>query len=184
MTDTSATTTGATTGVTFADLPVVDTGHLRKRLRPRPSRRTFMGSVLGAGAAVGLGSLFLVNRAADSAQAAYWQDWTSTNTGPCDPVTGYARGHTENGIMCGPSPMCTSRSCCWKYRNGAGNLVGWHKNAPGSTGFYTHRPDNCWSGTYDSWHWKFSDGNTYRCSDGWTCSASGACSKSICPWAI
>lgn len=168
-------------GVRFADLPVADGAYLRKRLRP--SRRTFLSSVLGAGAAVGLGSLFLVNRATDSAQAAYWQDWTSTNTGPCHPVTGYARNHTEQGIMCGPSPMCTSRSCCWKYRNGAGNRVGWHKNAPGSSGWYTHRPDDCFQGTYDSWHWKFSDGNTYRCSDGWTCNSSG-CSKSICPWAV
>lgn len=171
----------ATTDVTFAELPVADASHLRKRLRPKPSRRTFMGSVLGAGTAVGLGSLFLLNQAADTAQAAYWQDWTDTSTGPC---ATYAKDHTENGIQCGPSPMCTTRSCCWKYRNGAGNLVGWHKNAPGSTGYYMHRPDQCWNGTYDSWHWKFSDGYTYRCSDGWTCSSSGACSKSICPWAL
>ena len=170
--------------ISFDDLPEADPQRLRKRLRPRPSRRRFMGTVLAGGAAVGLTSLAMVNRAADSAQAAYWQDWTSTSTGPCDPVTGYARNHTENGIKCGPSPMCTTQSCCWKYRSGAGNLVGWHKSAPGSTGYYLHRPDACYQGTYDSWHWKFSDGKTYRCSDGWTCSASGSCSKSICPWAV
>lgn len=167
--------------VSFADLPVSDPGHLRQRLRPRPSRRTFLGSVLGAGTAVGLGSLFLVNRAADTAQAAYWQDWTGTTTGPC---ATYALEHTENGIQCGVSQMCLSLACCWKYRNGAGNVVGWHKSAPGSAGYYVHRPDECWNGTYDSWHWKFSDGFTYRCSDGWTCSTSGSCFKSICPWVV
>ncbi|AXH97180.1 hypothetical protein [Ornithinimicrobium avium] len=169
--------------VSFADLPVSDPGHLRKRLRPRPTtRRAFVGWALGAGTAVGLGSLALVNRAADRAQAAaYWQDWTGTSTGPC---ADYARDHTETGIQCGVSQMCLTLSCCWKYRNGAGNRVGWHKSAPGAAGYYLHRPDDCWAGTYDSWHWKFSDGNTYRCSDGWTCSADGACFKSICPWVV
>ncbi|GGK58119.1 hypothetical protein [Ornithinimicrobium pekingense] len=171
----------AATPVRFADLPVADAGHLRRRLRPRPTRRTFLGSVLGAGTAVGLGSLFLLNRAAETARAAYWLDWTSTTTGPC---ASYARDHTENGIQCGVSQMCLTLSCCWKYRNGAGNVVGWHKNAPGSAGYYVHRPDECWNGTYDSWHWRFSDGRTYRCSDGWTCSPSGSCFKSICPWVV
>lgn len=175
---------GAAASVSFADLPVADEQRLRRRLRPRPTRRRFVGTLLAGGAAVGLTSLALVNRAAESAQAAYFQDWTSTTTGPCHPTTGYARNHTENGIQCGPSPMCQSRSCCWKYRSGAGNVVGWHKNAPGSSGYYLHRPDECLQGTYDSWHWSFSDGNTYRCSDGWTCSASGSCSKSICPWVV
>lgn len=169
------------TTVRFEDLPEADDARLRARLRPRPNRRTFMGSVLGAGATVGLASLFLVNKGVEKAQAAYWQDWTDTVNGPC---ATYARDHTEQGIQCGPSPMCTGLACCWKYRNGAGNLVGWHKNAPGSAGYYLHRPDDCWSGTYDSWHWKFSDGHTYRCSDGWTCSPSGSCSKSICPWVV
>jgi hypothetical protein len=167
--------------IRFADLPAADEHRLRARLRPRPSRRTFVGSVLGGGAAIGLASLALVNRAADTARAAYWQDWTNTSTGPC---ATYARDHTERGIQCGPSPMCRNQRCCWKYRNGAGNIVGWHKHAPGSAGYYLHRPDDCWNSTYDSWHWRFSDGNTWRCSDGWTCSPGGSCSKSICPWVV
>lgn len=170
------------TGTRFEDLPESDVSRVRERLRPRPSRRGFLGGVLGLGAAVGLGSLALVNRAADTAQAVYWRDWTNTATGPC---ATYARDHTENGIQCGPSPMCTSLDCCWPYESGAGNRVGWHKLGPARNGgYFLHRPGECWTGTYDSWHWKFSDGYTYRCSDGFRCSASGSCSRTICPWAM
>ncbi|WP_143553977.1 twin-arginine translocation signal domain-containing protein [Serinicoccus sp. CUA-874] len=48
----------------FDDLPEADTGRLRDRLRERPSRRGFIARVLGAGTAVGVGSLALVNRGA------------------------------------------------------------------------------------------------------------------------
>ncbi|WP_281964932.1 hypothetical protein [Serinicoccus marinus] len=167
----------------FEDLPEADTGRLRDRLRERPSRRGFIARVLGAGTAVGVGSLALVNRGGTrvKAQAAYFLDYTDTSTGPC---ATYARDHTENGIQCGPSPMCTSQACCWRYRSGAGNVVAWHKNGPGIDRYYVHRPDDCWGGVYDSWNWKFSDGRTWRCSDGWTCSGSGSCMATICPWAI
>lgn len=167
----------------FDDLPVVDQDRIRSRFRIRPTRRGLLKGAVYGGIGTALAALGAVNLGAGRAEAAYFQDWTNHTTGPCGPG-GYASGHTEAGLKCGPSAMCTDLACCWRYRNGAGNLVGWHKNAPGSTGYYTHRPDDCWQGTYDSWQWKFSDGNTYRCSDGWTCSASGACSKSICPWAV
>lgn len=167
--------------IRFDDLPEADPARLRDRLRDRPSRRGFLTRVLGAGTVVGLGSLALVNRGTDRAEAAFFQDWTDTASGPC--IT-YARDHTENGIQCGPSAMCLSdQGCCWKYRSGAGNLVAWHKRGPGIGRYYTHRPDDCWQGVYDSWHWKFSDGRTWRCSDGWTC-AGGSCVKTICPWAV
>lgn len=166
--------------IRFDDLPEADTARLRERLRDRPDRRGFLGRVLGAGAVVGLGSLALVNRGTERAEAAYFQDWTDTANGPC---ATYARDHTERGIQCGPSPMCRDQACCWRYRSGAGNLVAWHKHAPGIGRYYLHRPDDCWAGGYDSWHWKFSDGNTWRCSDGWTCSG-GSCVATICPWIV
>lgn len=166
--------------IRFENLPEADTSRLRERLRDRPTRRGFLTRVLGAGTVVGLGSLALVNRGTERAEAAYFQDWTNTATGPC---ANYASDHTENGIQCGPSPMCRDQSCCWRYRSGAGNLVAWHKQAPGIGRYFLHRPDACWQGIYDSWHWRFSDGNTWRCSDGWTCSG-GSCVPTICPWIV
>lgn len=167
--------------IRFDDLPEADTSRLRERLRDRPTRRGFLTRVLGAGTVVGLGSLAWVNRGTERAEAAYFQDWTSTTTGPC---ATYASGHTEAGIQCGPSAMCLDQSCCWRYRSSAGNLVAWHKRGPGIGRYFLHRPDDCWQGVYDSWHWKFSDGHTWRCSDGWTCSPGGSCVPTICPWIV
>lgn len=169
---------------TFDELPEVDPQHIRARMTPgRPSRRGLVRGAMGAAVAAALGGLSVVNGTTERARAAYFQDWTSTTTGPCGPG-GYASGHTEAGAKCGPSTPCYDGSCCWRYRSGAGNRVGWHKEGPAMTGYFTHRPDACWAGTYDSWRWKFSDGKTYRCSDGWTCSPSGSCYRSICPWAV
>jgi hypothetical protein len=167
----------------FERLPVADQDTLRRRLLPRPSRRGLLKAAVYGGIGASLGAFTVVNLAAGRAEAAYFSDYTDHTSGPCG-SGGYASGHTEAGLKCGPSTMCTDLSCCWKYRSGAGNLVGWHKNAPGTAGYFLHRPDSCWSGTYDSWRWKFSDGVVYRCSDGWTCSPSGSCYKSICPWPV
>ena len=167
---------------TFADLPETDVAHLRRRLSstPRPRRAAFR---VASGATLGfaLGGLGLVNRLADKAHAAYFLDYTDETSGPCD---SYASNHTEQGLKCGPSTPCNDYSCCWQYRHGAGNEVGWHRSAPSPTGYFLHRPDQCWSGTYDAWQWKFSDGHVYRCSDGYTCDNAGHCFNSICPWAV
>lgn len=168
------------TPIRFEDLPEADTARLRDRMRDKPSRRGFLARVLGVGAVAGLGALALVNRGTEKAQASYFLDWTNIQTGPC---ATYASGHNERGIQCGDSVMCLDLSCCWQYRSGAGNLVAWHKAGPGVNRYFLHRPDQCWSGGYDSWHWKFTDGHTYRCSDGWTCTG-GNCIATICPWAI
>lgn len=171
----------------FDDLPEADQQHLTARLMAvRGSRRGLFRSALVAGSAVAFGTFALINTGAQRAGAAtgYFKDWTSTSTGPCAPG-GYASGHTEAGAKCGPSTPCYDKTCCWKYHDGAGNKVGWHTQGPGrGTTYYTHRPDACWAGTYDSWHWRFSDGRTYRCSDGWTNSTSGGSYRSICPWAV
>ncbi len=167
---------------TFAELPEADQAQLRRRLagEARP-RRTLLRMAGGAAMGAAFGSLGLVNRLADRAQAAYFTDYTDEHSGPCD---SYASNHTEEGRKCGPSTPCNDYSCCWKYRDGAGNEVGWHQHAPNRSGYFLHRPDQCWSGTYDAWQWTFSDGHVYRCSDGYTCNSAGSCYPSICPWAV
>jgi hypothetical protein len=169
--------------IRFDQLPVGDESRLRTLLQPTPTtRRRFLGGVLKAGTGLALGAFAAINMATERAAAAYFDDYADTSSGPC---TSYASNHTESGIKCGPSTVCGDGSCCWRYRSGAGNRVGWHKHAPGPGGVYfLHRPDECWASTYDAWRWKFSDGNTYRCSDGYTCSSSGSCYKSICAWAV
>lgn len=168
-------------GLTFDDLPVVPGDRLRDRLQQPVSRRGVVRTAWALGVGAALGGLSLVNRTVAPAEAGYFSDWTSTTTGPC---ATYASNHTEDGIQCGPSAMCLDESCCWRYDSGAGNRAGWHREAPGrGTTYYLYRPDACYRGTYDSWHWKFSDGLTYRCSDGFTCGPAG-CYKSICPWVV
>lgn len=167
--------------VSFDDLPVASRDHLRARLRQPLSRRGVLKTAWLGGIATAFGAFTLINQGASRASAAYFQDYTDTSSGPC---ATYAAGHTEDGIQCGPSAMCLDQRCCWRHQNGAGNRTGWHREAPGRSGsYYLHRPDACWQSTYDSWHWKFRDGFTYRCSDGFTCSSSG-CYKSICPWVV
>lgn len=165
----------------YDDLPASSPSRLQARLRRPTSRRSVVRTAWLGGVGLAFGGFALINRGADRASAAYFEDWTNTSSGPC---ATYASGHTENGIQCGPSAMCRDESCCWRYSSAAGNQSGWHKKAPGRRGsYYLHRPDGCYQSRYDSWHWRFSDGNTYRCSDGFTCSA-GGCYKSICPWVV
>ncbi|XVX21405.1 hypothetical protein ACQP1U_05895 [Actinomycetota bacterium] len=168
--------------IRFDDLPEVDEGRVKALLQPRPSRRGVIRGLAVGGMSLALGGFAVLNSGVKRAEAAYFQDWTDVTSGPCGPGN-YASGHTEAGLKCGPSPMCTDQSCCWKYRSGADNMVGWHKQAPGrGSTYYLHRPDECWA-SYDSWRWRFSDGKTYRCSDGFTCNSS-SCYRSICPWAV
>lgn len=165
----------------YEDLPEADDKHLRARLQASPSRRGLLKAAAYGGMGLAFGAFSLVNRSAQPAEAAYFKDYTDTKSGPC---ATYARNHTERGLKCGPSAMCSDLRCCWRYRTAAGNLRGWHKQAPAVSGtHYLFRPDACWGGTYDSWQWKFSDGRTYRCSDGWTC-RNGSCLRTICPWAV
>ena len=165
---------------TFDDLPEVDPQHIRARMMP--SRRSLMRGAVGGAIAAALGGLSIVNGTSQRAYS-YFKDWTNASAGPCAPGN-YASGHTEAGAKCGPSTPCYDGSCCWRYRAGAGNRVGWHKEGPAMSGYFLHRPDACWAGTYDSWQWRFSDGKTYRCSDGWTVSPAGSSFRSICPWAV
>ena len=166
--------------IRFDELPTSDEEAIRQRFRP--SRRGLLKTLAAGGMALGLGALTWVNDQGVSAEAAYFKDYKDTGSGPC---TSYARLHTEHGLRCGPSTICSGYACCWKYASGADNQKGWHRRAPGIGGsYYLHRPDQGWSGGYDSWRWKFSDGKTYRCSDGYTCSSKGSCYKSICPWSV
>lgn len=123
---------------TFAELPEADQAQLRRRLagEARP-RRTLLRMAGGAAMGAAFGSLGLVNRLADRAQAAYFTDYTDEHSGPCD---SYASNHTEEGRKCGPSTPCNDYSCCWKYRDGAGNEVGWHQHAPNRSGYFRTAP--------------------------------------------
>jgi hypothetical protein len=134
------------------------------------SRRSFLK--LGAVAAGGVGLAYLGLFRAGPASAAYYDDWTSTSSGPCG-AGNYASGHTEAGIRCGPSYVCDT--CC--------GSDGWHRSDVAGGIVYSQRPDECWAGVYDAWHWSFSDGHTYRCSDGYA-SSQVTTTKTICPWAV
>lgn len=155
------------------------------------SRRQFLRIVTGASLMVGLSYLQLFTRVRSASAAPYFEDWYTTNDGPCDPVRGYARNHTENGIKCGPSAPCSSLTCCWTgattvigpAQHNTGNQQGWHAYKTVQNANYYQRPNECFVSLYDSWWWRFSDGRTYRCSDGTSCGYSG-CFKSICPWAV
>jgi hypothetical protein len=165
----------------FADIPIADARISRSRTRPPAgSRRMVLRTGFTVATAAALGVLDAVNSAV--ARAAYFQDFTSTSTGPCHPTTGYARNHSENGIRCGPSVVCTG--CCWTAANTSTNRTGWHRVGDVSPVEYYHRPDDCWNGTYDSWRWRFSDGRTYRCSDGYRYTNSTGTVATICPWAV
>jgi hypothetical protein len=167
--------------MTYSEIPVTDERLSRARIKaPAAGRRT----VLRAGVAVLTGAAFGVLDAVNAtvAKAVYFQDYTNTGAGPCDPDTGYARRHTENGIKCGPSIVCTA--CCWTSNDSGSNRKGWHRTGEVRPVEYSQRPDQCWSGTYDSWRWRFSDGNTYRCSDGYRYTNSTGTQKTICPWSV
>jgi hypothetical protein len=173
--------------VTLQDLPVVSIAELRRRIRPEPmTRRRFLGRTAAAASAVSFAYLALWD-VKPSGAAPYYKEYTSTTAGPCA-SGGYASNHTEEGRKCGPSSP--SSSYCWtgsssvsgEAEANTGNKLGWHKYGSfGGSGYYLQRPDECYSGGYDSWRWKFSDGKTYGCSDGKACSFY-SCIKTICPY--
>ena len=157
--------------VTFDSLPAVSRRDVQFLVKSQLSRRTLISTmaVLAGTAFTTAGSFF---RAAP-ANAGYFDDWTSTNSGPCGPGQ-YASGHTENGIKCGPSYADPWYCGAW----------GWHDSGPRGSYYLAYRPDQCWGGVYDSWRWTFSDGNTYRCSDGYLYTPWGGAIPTICPWAV
>jgi hypothetical protein len=164
----------------FADVPVADERLTRSRTRPpAASRRMIFRTGVAVATAAAFGVLEVVNSAV--ARAKYFQDFTDTNAGPCAPGN-YASQHTENGIKCGPSLVCTE--CCWSDDHTPENRTGWHRTGEVQPVRYFHRPDECWAGVFESWRWRFSDGNTYRCSDGYRFTNPTGTVKTICPWAV
>jgi hypothetical protein len=165
--------------VRFEDLPEVAEGEFLRRTRPPlPSRRLALQGAVGAATAVAFGVLQTVNAAV--AKAAYFQEYTQLHAGPCAPG-GYADRDDAKGLRCGPSQICPS--CCWTLAGTRFNRTGWHRTGTVGSVQYTQRPNQCWAGTYDAWRWKFRDGRTYRCSDGYRFTDAGA-TKTICPWSV
>lgn len=164
----------------FADVPAADERLSRSRTRrPVASRRMVLRTSFTVATAAALGVLDAVNSAV--AKAAYFNDYIYTTSGPCG-AGNYASSHTEKGIKCGPSLVCTA--CCWTGANSGINRTGWHRDGYIQPVEYFHRPDQCWSNYYDSWRWRFSDNRVYRCSDGYRYTNSTGTVKTICPWAV
>lgn len=165
--------------ISFAEIPAApETAFLKRTRPPLPNRRVVLRSVAGAATAVAFGALETVNAAV--AKAAYFQEYTKLHEGPCAPG-GYADKDADKGLKCGPSLICPS--CCWTLPSTRFNRTGWHRAGGIDGTFYTQRPNQCWAGTYDAWRWKFKDGHTYRCSDGYRFTRRGA-TKTICPWSV
>jgi hypothetical protein len=165
--------------LSFADIPAApETEFLHRTRPPLPSRRVMLRGALGAATAVAFGALSTVNAAV--ARAAYFKEYTNTAAGPCG-AGGYARRHTEHGLRCGPSLICPE--CCWTLPSTRFNRRGWHRSGVLGSTRYAQRPNQCWSGGHDAWRWKFSDGRSYRCSDGYRFTDKGA-TKTICPWSV
>jgi hypothetical protein len=131
-----------------------------RSLRPRApvSRRTFLSrAALTTCAAVSVQVLgiFPMSR---KALADGYDTLTNSTAGPCG-SGGYAVNHNCSP-GCGPSSVCGARTdgpCC--------SSGGWHYGS----GSYRLRPNACWGGVYDAWHWRCSTtGAMYRCHDGWT----------------
>jgi hypothetical protein len=183
------------TSFSLADIPALSDRQLKLiESRGRLPRRSFLVRTAQAGMGLGLGYVALVAKSAPANAANdgfYFRDYTSISSGPC---TSYASNHTEEGIKCGPSAVCTDQSCCYEPSAGVPsgdvkanttNARSWHRWDYGQGGWY-QRPDECWgsgaSGSdYDSWRWRFGDGTIYSCSDGVSC-LFGTCYNSICPW--
>lgn len=178
----------STLSVEMTGLPsLLDTTGAR---RAAPTRRSFLRGVARAGMVTGMAFLGLVTSGQPAQAARYFQEWTGTTTGPCDPVNGYARNHDEEGRKCGDSTVCTQLTCCYRSTgsigngeaNAGNNLRGWHIYEPYKPeGYWRQRPNQCYSTSYDSWVWR-TNGIRYGCSDGYGCGSSG-CIKTICPWA-
>ncbi|RBM19459.1 peptidoglycan-binding protein [Streptomyces sp. PT12] len=140
----------------------------RARALPRfaPSRRT----VIQSATAVGFAALGVFG-AAREAYADGYDIWT----GACP---SYASEH-DCSPGCGPSTVYAA-SC-----ETSGANAGFHRN-DGVT--WTLRPNQCYSGSYDGWLWRFTGacgacgcGIERRCHDGYYNSGSGWV-RSICRW--
>ena len=141
-------------------------GHTGSLARFAPGRRT----VLQVATAVGFAAVG-VFPAARKAYADGYDIWT----GACP---SYALDH-DCSPGCGPSTIYTD-AC-----ETSGSNVGFHRN-DGTT--WTLRPNQCYSGTYDGWLWRYSGacgacgcGIERRCHDGYRNTGSGWV-KSICRW--
>ncbi|MGP4110797.1 peptidoglycan-binding domain-containing protein [Streptomyces sp. 4N509B] len=124
--------------------------------------------VLQAATAVGFAALGVFS-AAREAYADGYDIWTGT-------CPTYASGH-DCSPGCGPSTVY-AESC-----ETSGANLGFHKN-DGVT--WTLRPNQCYSGTYDGWLWRYSEpcgacgcGTERRCHDGYRSTSSGWV-RSIC----
>ncbi|RKN04503.1 peptidoglycan-binding domain-containing protein [Streptomyces radicis] len=140
----------------------------RARALPRfaPSRRT----VIQSATAVGFAALGVFG-AAREAYADGYDIWT----GECP---SYASEH-DCSPGCGPSTV--HAAAC----ETSGPYAGFHRN-DGVT--WTLRPNQCYSGSYDGWLWRFTGacgacgcGIERRCHDGYFNSGSGWV-RSICRW--
>ncbi|MQY14418.1 hypothetical protein SRB5_45850 [Streptomyces sp. RB5] len=139
--------------------------------RRSPAERGFAlprRTVLQAATAAGFAAMGVFS-AAREAYADGYDIWT----GACP---SYADGHNCSP-GCGPSTVYTD-ACAT-----SGTYAGFHKN-DGVT--WTLRPNQCYSGTYDGWLWRYSSacgecgcGIERRCHDGYRNTGSGWV-KSIC----
>ncbi|CAM3158552.1 peptidoglycan-binding domain-containing protein [Stackebrandtia soli] len=130
-----------------------------------PRRRLFQAATAVSFAAIGV---------FPAARAAY-ADGYDIYTGPCP---SYAVDH-DCSPGCGPSTIFAG-SC-----ETSGEHVGFHRN-DGVT--WTLRPNQCYSGSYDGWLWKYNDACgacacsvERRCHDGYRNTGSGWV-RSICRW--
>lgn len=144
----------------------------RKVREPRrPNRRTVLGGALAAGTGIGMAVLGVF----PPARRAMAEGYDILNSCPS-----YAASH-DCSPGCGPSPVCAD--CCVPvpYLN-----AGYHKDNATFVG-YALRPNECFSGTYDGWIWKYAQacagcgaaGVTWQCHDGWKWNGS-AWGKTIC----
>jgi len=129
------------------------------------TRRGLLGNAVRVLTLLALSSL-LVFKPARQALADGYDEYTSTNTGPCG-TGGYAENHDCDPI-CGPSSVCGH--CCDTW---------WHK----SSSPYALRPNQCFAGFYDSWRWKCGS-TTYRCHDGYYIPCSVCATATICRKAL
>jgi hypothetical protein len=135
----------------------------------KPTRRTVLGGALAAGTGVGMAVLGIF----PPARRAMADGYDILNSCPA-----YASSH-DCTPGCGPSPVCAD--CCTPVPY---ILAGWHKDNTFTN--YWLRPNECASGTYDGWNWKYTQpcagcgaGVTWRCHDGWKWSGT-AWGKTIC----
>ena len=167
--------------ISFDDIPVAP----EAAFLSGPGRRCRAGArvlrtVAGAATAVAFGALETVNAAV--AKAAYFQEYTQHPRRSVRARRIRATRTTRKGLKCGPSLdlpdllLDAAEHPLQPRRLAPGR-------APSAARYYTQRPNQCWAGTYEGWRWKFKDGHTYRCSDGYRFTSRGA-TKTICPWSV